>query len=105
METLDQAMEHPTATVVGIHMAARGLQAQGQMEDANVIFRKNYELNPGEWPVDFGMARVYAQEGDFETAMEHAEIALGRAPEGPQKQNLEAQIERLEERREHQSLK
>ena len=95
METFDQAMEDPTATVVGIHMAARGLQAQGKLEDANVIFRKNYEKNPGEWPVDFGMARVYAQDGDFEKAMEHAEIALGRAPEGPQKQNLETQIERL----------
>jgi tetratricopeptide (TPR) repeat protein len=95
MEALDQAMEHPTATVVGIHMAARGMQAQGKLEDANVIFRKNYELNPGEWPVDFGMARVYAQEGDFEKAMEHAEISLGRAPEGPERQNLETQIERL----------
>jgi len=96
METFDQAMEHPTATVVAIHMAARGLQAQGQLEDANVIFRKNYEKNPGEWPVDFGMARVYSQEGNFEKALEHAEISLGRAPEGPQKQNLETQIERLE---------
>jgi tetratricopeptide (TPR) repeat protein len=96
MATLDQAIEHPTATVVGIHMAARGLQAQGQMETANVIFRKNYEMNPGEWPVDFGMARVYSQEGNFEKALEHALIAKGRAPEGPQMQNLEAQIARLE---------
>jgi hypothetical protein len=42
------------------------------------------------------MARVYAQEGNFEKALKHAEIALGRAPDGPQKQNVEAQIERLE---------
>jgi tetratricopeptide (TPR) repeat protein len=96
MATLDQAIDHPTATVVGIHMAARGLQAQGQMETANVIFRKNYEKNPGEWPVDFGMARVYSQEGNFEKALEHAMIAKGRAPAGPQMQNLEAQIARLE---------
>lgn len=95
MEVFDQAMEHPTANAVAVHMAARGLQAQGNLETANVIFRKNYEKNTGEWPVDFGMARVYAQEGDFEKAVEHAEIALGRAPEGPQKQNLETQIERL----------
>jgi tetratricopeptide (TPR) repeat protein len=97
MATLDEAIAHPTATVVGIHMAARGLQAQGQMETANVIFRKNYELNPGEWPVDFGMARVYSQEGNFEKALEHARIAKGRAPAGPQMQNLEAQIARLEQ--------
>ena len=96
METFEQAMEHPTANAVAVHMAARGLQAQGNLETANVIFRKNYEKNPGEWPVDFGMARVYAQEGDFEKALEHAEIALGRAPDGPQKQNVETQIERLE---------
>ena len=42
METLDQAMEQPTATPIAIHMVARGLQAQGQMEQANMIFRKNY---------------------------------------------------------------
>lgn len=97
MEALEQAMDHPTATPILIHMAARGLQAQGQMDAANEIFRKNYEKNKGEWPVDFGMARVYAQEGSFEKALEHAEIALGRAPEGPQTQNLEAQIERLKQ--------
>jgi hypothetical protein len=96
METLEQAMADPTATTVGIHMLARGLQAQGQLDTADVIFRKNYEMNPGEWPVDFGMARVYSQEGNFEKAMEHAQISLGRAPEGPQKQNLETQIARLE---------
>ena len=97
MEALEEAMDHPTATPILIHMAARGLQAQGQMDAANEIFRKNYEKNPGQWPVDFGMARVYAQEGNFEKALEHAEIALGRAPEGPQTQNLEAQIERLKQ--------
>ena len=96
METLEQAMAHPTATAVAIHMMARGLQAQAQLDSANVIFRKNYEMNAGEWPVDFGMARVYSREGNFEKALEHARIALGRAPAGPQKQNLEAQIERLE---------
>jgi len=96
METLDQAIEHPTATVVLVHMAARGLQQQGQMDSANVIFRKNFEKNPGEWPVDFGMARVYSQEGNFEKALEHARIAMERAPAGPQMQNLESQIARLE---------
>lgn len=94
--TFDEAIDHPTATAIGIHMAARGLQAQGDMDTANAIFRKNYEKNPGEWPVDFGMARVYSQEGDFEKALEHARIALDRAPAGPQRQNLESQIERLE---------
>jgi tetratricopeptide (TPR) repeat protein len=96
MEAFDQAMEHPTATTLAIHMAARGMQGQGDMETANVIFRKNYEKNPGEWPVDLGMARLYSQEGDFEKALEHANIALKVAPEGPQTQNLETQIERLE---------
>lgn len=96
MEIFDQAMEHPTANAVAVHMAARGLQAQGQLDDANVLFRKNYEMHPGEWPVDFGMARVYAQEGNFEKALEHAAISLERAPDGPQKQNLQTQIERLE---------
>ena len=96
LEILDQAIDHPTATVVQIHMAARALQLQGQMDAANSVFRKNYEKNPGQWPVDFGMARVYSQEGDFEKALEHARIALERAPAGPQLQNLEAQIARLE---------
>ena len=96
METLDLAMEEPTATAIAVHFAARTLQGQGQMEEANIVFRKNYEMNAGEWPVDFGMARVYSQEGDFDKALEHARIALERAPAGAQKQNLEAQIARLE---------
>ena len=95
-ETIDAAIDHPTATAVTVHMLARGLQAQGQMDNANLIFRKNYEKNPGEWPVDFGMARFYSQEGNFEKALEHAEISRGRAPEGPPMQNLVTQIERLE---------
>lgn len=93
---VDQAIDHPTATAVQIHMAARGLQGQGDMEGANAIFRKNYEKNAGQWPVDFGMARVYSQAGDFKKALEHARIAKERAPAGPQLQNLETQIERLE---------
>ena len=96
LATFDQAMEQPTATAVAVHMAARGLQGQGKMDDANIIFRKNFEKNAGQWPVDFGMARVYAQEGNFEKALEHARIAMTRAPEGPQRQNLEAQIAKLE---------
>jgi hypothetical protein len=42
------------------------------------------------------MARVYSQEGEFEKALEHARIALERAPAGGQRQNLETQIARLE---------
>lgn len=96
LATFDQAMEQPTATAIAVHMAARGLQGQGKMDDAAIVFRKNYEKNAGQWPVDFGMARVYSQEGNFEKALEHARIALTRAPDGPQKQNLETQIARLE---------
>lgn len=96
METMGQAIDHPTATAIGVHMAARGLQQQGMMDEANAIFRKNYEKNAGQWPVDFGMARVYAEEGDFEKALEHARIALERSPAGAQRQNVEMQIERLE---------
>ena len=81
METLEQAI---------------GLQAQGEMDTANLVFRKNHEKHPGEWPVDFGIARVYSQEGNLEKALEHARIALTRAPAGPQMQNLETRIERLE---------
>lgn len=47
--------------------------------------------------LDFGMARAYSQEGDFEKALEHTRIALARAPAGSQMQNLETQIARLEE--------
>lgn len=96
MEALEVAMDHPTATAIAIHTTARGQQFQGNMEVANMIFRKNYEINKGEWPTDFGMARAYAQEGDFDKALEHAMIAKERAPGGAQLQNVETQIARLE---------
>lgn len=96
LKALEQAIDHPTATAVLVHMAGRALQQQGNMDAANTIFRKNYEKHSGQWPVDFGMARVYSQEGNFKKALEHAEIARGRAPAGGQAQNLETQIERLE---------
>jgi hypothetical protein len=96
MAALDQAIDHPTSTATLIHFAGRNLQAQGQLEDANIIFLKNYEKNPGQAPVDFGMARYYSQEGNFKKALEHARIALTRAPAGVQAQRLEVLIERLE---------
>ena len=96
MAALDTAIDHVTATPVLIHGAARALQFQGKLDDANVIFRKNYEKNPGQWPVDFGMARAYSQEGNFEKALEHARISLERAPNDLQRQNVVTQIARLE---------
>ena len=73
------------ATIFETHGYGRQLIAQGQKERALEVFKMNAKKNKGLWPVDFGLARGYAANGNYKTALKHLKIAEGRAPDQPNK--------------------
>ena len=60
--------------------------------EAMKVFRYNAERNGDVWPVHVGLARVYAASGDLPKALEHAQKALGQAPDSLNRMNLESMI-------------
>lgn len=96
METLTQAIDHPTANPLQVHQLGRAFLGQGEVDTALAVFRKNYENEDGAWPTHVGMARGLSAAGDFEKALEHAKKAYEQAPDPLNKQNLEQMVEDLE---------
>ena len=96
-EILTKAIDHPAATSLQIHRAARQILAQGNKELAMKVFRKNAERFPDTWPTDFGLARGYSALGQYDQALKHAKIAHERAPNQPNKDALANFITMLED--------
>lgn len=92
-----QALDLPNATPVEIHQYGRRLLGQGKAKDALAVFKKNAARFPGTWPVHVGLARGYSAVGDFKAALEHAELALGQAPDPLNKKSLEDAVVRLKQ--------
>jgi Flp pilus assembly protein TadD len=83
------------ATALQLHNYARGLQLNGQQEQAMEIFRLNIKAHPGEWVVHHDAARVAATQGDFATAVAEMKLAIAGAPP-ESKRAQEALLKRLE---------
>jgi tetratricopeptide (TPR) repeat protein len=94
--TLTKAIEHPTATVFGIHGLGRQLITGGMKEKALEIFEYNVEKFGNVWPTQFGLARGYSALGDYKNALKYAKNALKNAPAPPNKARLEGLIATLE---------
>ncbi len=94
---MDTALHLPGTTAVEIHGYARQLQQTRNTEEAIKVFRYNAERNGDVWPVHVGLARVYAASGDIPKALEHAQKALGQAPDSLNRKNLEAMIKTFSE--------
>lgn len=95
MKTMKMAIDHPTANVFQIHQAGRGLIAQGENKMALQVFKWNAERFPDTWPVNVGLARGYAANGEYQKALKHAQLALEKAPDQVNQDNLKASIEKL----------
>lgn len=95
--TRKRALADPSATVIDIHMYARGLQQAGKNEDALAIYQLNAKRNPGKWPVELGLARGYSSTGDMKKALAHAKKAVETAPSPANKQNAEMVLRQIEE--------
>ena len=95
-KTMETALNHPTAGPFDIHLYARQLQAQGKNDEALRIFELNAKKHPGEWPVQFGLARGYAGVGKKKEALDAARKSLAQAPDAAAKANVENFIKQLE---------
>jgi hypothetical protein len=95
-KTYAKAYNHPSATAVQLHQAARALQREGQKEQAIKLYQLNAKRFPNQWPVHVGLMRAYAAMGDNKKALAEAKLALAQAPDPQNKQNLEGLIRKLE---------
>jgi hypothetical protein len=91
-KTMQRALAMPDATPLDLHQLARTLQAQGNGALARQIFLANAKRFPGQWPVNVGMARACAIDGDHAKAVFYARKALAQAPDEANRKNLEALI-------------
>ncbi|PHN05332.1 DUF2911 domain-containing protein [Flavilitoribacter nigricans] len=98
MTSMQQAIEHPTASATQIHGYGRQLITQGKKEKAMEIFKYNYEKFDGAWPTEVGMARGYSAVGEYDKALKHAEKAAKQAPDQLNKDALAQAVEKLKKK-------
>jgi hypothetical protein len=94
--TMQKAMEHPTATVVDLHMYGRQLQAQKKTDEAMAVFLLNAKRHPDVWPVNVGLARAYSAQGKLKEALAAAKKAVAQAPDDGNRNSLKNMIAKLE---------
>lgn len=94
IEIMEEAL--PLGTVFQVHGYARQLITLGQKEKALEVFKWNAKHNKGNWPVNWGLARGYSANGNFKSALKYAKIALEKAPDPVNKNNIENSIKKLE---------
>ncbi len=92
---MQTAVHHPTATPIQIHQYGRQLLTAKKTQEALEIFKLNAERNGDAWPVNVGLARGYMAVGDYKKALEYTQKAVAQAPDGQNKQNLEAMAKSL----------
>jgi hypothetical protein len=91
------ALDAPAASVFEIHQYGRQLLTQGKPKDALAVFEKNAKRFGDTWPVHVGLARGHSANGDFKTALKHAELALTQAPDELNRKSLADAVARLKQ--------
>jgi DUF2911 family protein len=97
MATMEHALAMPDATPVDLHGIARFQQISGNTVLAKRIFLMNAKRFPNQWPVNVGLARSYAIDGDNKQAVVYAKKALAQVPDEANKKNLENLIKQWSE--------
>jgi len=85
------------ATAPQLYFYGRLLQTQGKQDQALDFFRQAAKIDPTDWLVRDGTARVYSAKGDFENALKELKLAQDSAPDG-QKIFFVSNIKKLEAR-------
>lgn len=96
-KSIDEALGHPTAGPIDLHLYGRSLLAQKKVDEAMKVFQMNAKRHPGVWPTEVGLTRGFAAQGKKKEALAHAKLALAQAPDEGNKKNVESQIKLLEE--------
>jgi tetratricopeptide (TPR) repeat protein len=95
-QTFEKAINHRSAGPTDIHLAARGLLADGKKEEAMRVWQLNAKKFPDQWPVHVGLMRGYSAMGDQKKALAEAKLAFAQAPDPANKKNLEGLVKQLE---------
>jgi hypothetical protein len=97
LKTFEKAMGFPGATAITVHQFARDLQGMNENALAMRVFQMNAKRFPNQWPVNLGLARAYAAQGDRAKAIAAAKLALKQAPDEPNRKNVENLIRQWSE--------
>ncbi|MEL6536187.1 MAG: DUF2911 domain-containing protein [Bacteroidota bacterium] len=92
-ETMKQAME--MGNPFQIHQYGRQLITQGKADQALEVFEYNAKKHPDTWPVNYGLGRGYSALGKYKKAIDYLEKALENAPNEPNRQAIQANIDKL----------
>ncbi len=95
LATMKAVAELPTSGPIEIHQVGRQLLGMKQPKAALEVFQLNQKRNGEVWPVNVGLARGYAANGDKATALVHAKKALEQAPDEINKKSLTQLVKEL----------
>lgn len=95
-KTLDEAINHPTASASDIHTAGRQLLASKQTALGIKVLETNGKRFPGVWPTGVSLGRASAAAGKKDDAIKHFNAAMKYAPDEAAKKNLEGLIAKVE---------
>ncbi len=87
----------PMASMQELHQYARQLIRMKKPAEALAAYKLNAQKNPDNFTTSVGLIRGYSANGDFKNALKHAKLALPKAPDKANKDNIEAMIKKLEE--------
>lgn len=97
---MNKAIQHPTATVNGIHQYGRMLLSSGKTQRAMEVFKLNAKNHPEDkfTPI-VGLARGYTALGDKKNAIKYWELAIKNLPENqkPNQAFYEGELKKLKE--------
>ena len=82
-------------TVFQVHGYGRTLINLGLKEEALKVYKWNAKNHKNTWPVNYGLARAYAANGNNKTAIKYLTKALKLAPAQANKDRVQANIDRL----------
>lgn len=84
-----------SGSVFQVHGYARSLMNQGLKDEAFKVFKWNASNHENTWPVNYGLGRAYASQGNTKTAIKYLTKALKLAPAKANKDRVQANIDRL----------